>query len=44
MKCSKVEIAFCRSSLNVLNYLTLSCSYLKPYCMGRKTAFFSAGI
>jgi hypothetical protein len=20
--------------------LTLCCSYLKPYCMGRKTAFF----
>jgi hypothetical protein len=24
--------------------LTLSRSYLKPYCMGRKTVFFSAGI
>jgi hypothetical protein len=24
--------------------LTLCCSYLKPYCTGRKTVFFSAGI
>jgi hypothetical protein len=24
--------------------LTLCRSYLKPYCMGRKTVFFSAGI
>jgi CDGSH-type Zn-finger protein len=24
-------------------YLTLGCSYLKPYCMGRKTAFFFSG-
>jgi hypothetical protein len=24
--------------------LTLCCSYLNPYCLGRKTAFFSVGI
>jgi hypothetical protein len=27
-----------------VNILTLCCSYLNPYCMGRKTVFFSAGI
>jgi hypothetical protein len=30
--------------LSIRLYLTLCRSYLKPYCMGRKTAFFSVGI
>jgi hypothetical protein len=27
-----------------LKYLTLCHPYLNPYCLGRKTAFFSVGI
>jgi hypothetical protein len=30
--------------INPEEILTLCHSYLKPYCMGRKTAVFSAGI
>jgi len=30
--------------LLLLLFLTLCCSYLKPYCMDRKTMFFSMGI
>jgi len=38
IQCAKLIIT-CITHLNLL-YLTLCRSYLKPYCMGRKTAFF----